>query len=127
MDAFLTINKYECPYPARGLKFQVADMVNDARNANGVMVGQRVGRELQQMEVEWAFLKADDWKAILNELKKFYLVVKYPDMLTGTMTTRSMYPGNRHAEVFKINPITNIPTEYINCKVNLIDIGARNV
>jgi hypothetical protein len=54
----ITINNLKCPYPAIGFKMKAGTMVNNARNANGVLVGQIVGREIQQMEIEWPHLRA---------------------------------------------------------------------
>ena len=49
--------------------------------------------------------------------------VTYPDMVNNTWTTRKMYPGDRTAEPFHLDPETQLPIDYINCKVNLIDCG----
>jgi hypothetical protein len=124
---FIQIDDLVCPYPAIGFKMQTATMVNNARNANGVLVGQKVGRELQQMEIEWAHLTASVWSQILKRLSKFYIRVRYPDMVSNVWNTRTMYPGNRSAEVFKIDRNTSKPVEYIHCKVNLIDVGKNDV
>lgn len=63
------------------------------------------------------------WSSILKEFKNFYVTVTYPDMVNNTWTTRKMYPGDRTAEPFHLDPVTQLPIDYINCKVNLIDCG----
>lgn len=123
MSAFITINGNAYPAPKRGLNFQVSTIVDSARNANGVVVGQIVGREQQKINsLEWPHLSAELWSAILQEFENFYVVVSYPDMVTNTWTTRKMYPGDRSATPLWLDD-SGFPTDYINCKVNLIDVG----
>ena len=101
-----------------------ATIVDSARNANAVVVGQVVGREQQKLDrLEWAYLTAEQWSSILKEFKNFYVTVTYPDMVNNTWTTRKMYPGDRTAEPFHLDPVTQLPIDYINCKVNLNDCG----
>ena len=124
MASFIKINGRDYPCPRRGLEMMVATIVDSARNANAVVVGQVVGREQQKLNtLEWAYLTAEQWSAILKEFSKFYVTVSYPDMVNNTWTTRKMYPGDRTAEPFHLDPVTQLPIDYINCKVNLIDCG----
>ena len=124
MASFIKINGRDYPCPRRGLEMMVATIVDSARNANAVVVGQVVGREQQKLNnLEWAYLTAEQWSAILKEFSNFYVTVSYPDMVNNTWTTRKMYPGDRTAEPFHLDPVTQLPIDYINCKVNLIDCG----
>lgn len=124
MAAFIRINGHEYPCPRRGLNLMVATIVDSARNANAVVVGQVVGREQQKLNnLEWPYLTAEQWSSILKEFSNFYVTVSYPDMVNNTWTTRKMYPGDRTAEPFHLDPNTQLPLDYINCKVNLIDCG----
>ena len=124
MGSFIKINGHPYPTPKRGLKLMTATIVNSARNANAVVVGQKIGRDQQKLNnLEWPYLKAEEWSAILKEFDNFYVTVTYPDMVNNTWTTRKMYPGDRTAEPFHIDPVTQMPLDYINCKVNLIDVG----
>ena len=34
-----------------------------------------------------------------------------------------MYPGDRSAEPYWLDPETGLPSLYVNCKVNIIDVG----
>lgn len=124
MSSFIKINGNAYPTPRRGLNMMAATIVNSARNANAVVVGQVVGREQQKLDnLEWGYLTAEQWSAILKEFKNFYVTVTYPDMVNNTWTTRKMYPGDRTATPFHLDPDTGLPKDYINCKVNLIDCG----
>ena len=124
MASFIKINGRDYPCPRRGLEMMVATIVDSARNANAVVVGQVVGREQQKLNnLEWAYLTAEQWSAILKEFSNFYVTVSYPDMVNNTWTTRKMYPGDRTAEPFHLDPVTQLPIDYHNGKVNLIDCG----
>lgn len=124
METFIRINGNQYPMPSRGLGLMTATIVDSGRNANGVLVGQKVGRDQQKIEnLEWAHLTAVVWSAILREFdNSFFVTVTYPDMVNNKWTTRKMYPGDRTAKPFKLGE-SGLPIEYIECKVNLIDIG----
>ena len=49
MQSFITINGTKFPQPRRGLELLSATIVDSARNANGVVVGQKVGRDQQKL------------------------------------------------------------------------------
>lgn len=124
MASFIKINGKPYPCPRRGLNMMTATIVDSGRNTNAVVVGQVVGRQQQKLSnLEWAYLTAEQWSAILKEFENFYVTVTYPDMVNNTWTTRKMYPGDRTAEPFHLDPVTQLPLDYINCKVNLIDCG----
>lgn len=125
---------HDFPQPARPLNMQIATIVDSSRNANGVVVGQKVGRDQQKIDgLFWAHLTAAQWAAILAVFDQhFFLYIKYPNMVTGTWTVREMYCGDRSAEPLWLNLNENstnagLPTDYINCKVNLIDTGKNIV
>ena len=122
---YIKINGHAYPQPRRGLEVQTATIVDSARNANGVVVGQKVGRDQQKLNaLQWAYMDAATWSALLKEFDNgFFVTVTYPDMVNNTWTTRKMYPGDRSAKPFHLNEATGLPLDYIECKVNLIDVG----
>lgn len=122
--SFIIINGKAFPPPARGLNFVIATMVSAGRDANNEVIGQRVGRDQQKLDnLYWPHLSASVWASLLQEFDKFELTVTYPNPLTNSWVTRKMYPGDRTMTVFKVSKSTGLPTEYINCKVNVIDMG----
>ena len=129
IPAFITItNKYgtiKCPFPKRGLELQTATFVDSSRNAKGIVVGQKIGRDQYKINnLEWPALSADQWSRILKKFNQtFYVTVKFPDMVNNAWKTIKMYPGDRKAEPYWLDPVTGLPTLYINCKVNIIDVG----
>lgn len=124
-DCFIRVNGKPFPYMSRDLVLQTATMVDSARNANGVLVGQKVGRDVAKLDnLVWPHLTAEQWSDILQEMDHFTVEVEYPDMVTNSWQTRTFYCGDRTAKVWKIDWNTGLPKEYIECKCNLIDTGA---
>lgn len=121
---FLYINGIALPIPKEGMSYTVTTTVNSSRNANAQVTGSKVGRDqIKLNNLEWAHLDADTWGAVLRQFEKFKCTVKYWDPVKQKWLTRYMYPGDRTFDVWKCNPQTGEPTEYINCKCNLIDMG----
>lgn len=122
--SYLKINGTSVPQPKRGLSILDATIVDSSRNAEGVVVGQIVGRRQSKLQnLEWAYLTASEWSRILRLFDDFYVTVEYPDMVNNGWKSRKMYPGDRTATPFHLDPNTGLPLDYINCKVNLIDVG----
>lgn len=121
--AYLAINGYELPPPKRGVQPVVTTVVDAARDANGTVVGQRVGRDLYKIDnLEWPWLTAEEWSRILGILSNFFVYVTFPDPVTNRMTTIKMYCGDRKAKPYYVDD-SGMPTHYQNCSVNLIDVG----
>ena len=125
MTPYITINGNPYPCPRRGLEMLTATIVDSGRNANGVVVGQKVGRDQQKLNsLQWAYMDAETWSSLLREFEDgFFVTVTYPDMVHNTWTTRKMYPGDRTAKPFHLDEDTGLPLDYLDCKVNLIDCG----
>ena len=124
MSNYITINGKEFPQPSRGLNQIITTAVNAARNANGVVIGQVIGRNQYKIDnLEWKYLTADQWADMLDEFSNFYVNVKFPAMDTGEWKTLKMYPGDRTATPFHVDPSSGLPLDYIDCRVNIIDVG----
>lgn len=121
--ATIYVNGKAFPSPKRGLKFVTTTMVDSARNANGTVVGQKIGRDQYKLDtLTWSYLDAKTWADLLKELDNFFVTVKFPDQVNHEWRTLLMYPGDRTAEPYWVDD-DGFPTAYINCKVNLIDCG----
>lgn len=121
--AYLEINGYELPPCKRGVSVIVTTVVDSGRDANGTVVGQRVGRDQYKIEgLEWAWLTAAQWEGILSRLKNFFVYVTFNDPVTNARKTVKMYPGDRQGEPYYVDR-NGKPTHYRNCKFNLIDTG----
>ena len=121
--AVITINGREFPAPDIGANFVVATNVSDGKNALGEFVGQKVGRDQHKVDsLQWKFLDAEMWAAMLQEFDKFGVPAKIPDMVHNCFQTIRMYPGNRTATPIEFDA-DGLPTRYQDCKVNIIDCG----
>lgn len=121
--AYLAINGYELPPCKRGVSVIVTTVVDSGRDANGAVVGQRVGRDQYKIDgLEWAWLTAAQWQSILSAMSNFFFNVTFKDPVSNGTKTVKMYCGDRQAEPYWIDSNGN-PTYYTNCKVNLIDTG----
>ena len=121
--AFLQINGVDLPPCKRGVTPTVTTVVDAGRNANGSVVGQRVGRDQYKIDsLEWSWLTAAQWSQILQLVSSFFFYVTFTDPVTNSSTTLKMYCGDRTAEPYWVDG-NGKPTHYRNCKVNLIDCG----
>lgn len=121
--ANLEINGYELPPSKRGVSVVVTTVVDAGRDANGAVVGQRVGRDQYKIDgLEWSWLTAEQWESILSSLKNFFVYVTFHDPVTNGKKTIKMYTGDRTGEPYWVNS-SGKPTHYRNCKFNLIDTG----
>lgn len=122
--AYLAINGYELPPCKRGVTPTVTTVVDAGRNANGVVVGQRIGRDQYKIDnLEWAWLSAEQWSTMLSILSAFFVDVTFNDPVSKDLKTVRMYCGDRTAEPYWVDD-DGKPLYYTNCKVNLIDVGA---
>lgn len=123
----ITVNGYPLPPPKRGYRPTVTTVVDAARNAAGVVVGQRIGRDQYKLDnIEWPWLTAYEWQYVLMVLAPFFVSVNFTNPVTGTMTTCPMYCGDRSAEPYWVDS-NGQPLYYRSCKANLIDTGYGNV
>lgn len=123
-NGFIYVNGVAFPYPSRESGLQkIATIVDSARNANGIVVSERLGRDQGKLELKWAALTPEQWSSMLQVLSNFEVTLRYVHMLTNDWVTRKFYVGDRDAQPFMIDPVTNKPRYYINCVANLIDTG----
>lgn len=121
--AYLRINGYDLPPPKRGVEPIVTTIVDAGRDANGTVIGQRIGRDQYKLNnLEWPWLTAGEWSLILSLLGHFFVYVTFPDPVTNNPITLKMYCGDRTAEPYYVDE-NGQPTHYRNCRVNLIDVG----
>lgn len=120
----ISINGTALPTPARGVVEGWYQIVDSARNANGVVVAQKIGRrQLKLDSLVWPWLTAAEWGKVLDEIDKFYGTLQYFDARKGAKRTLKVYWGDATAEPYWVNSAGN-PTHYTNCKCNIIDTGA---
>lgn len=124
--AILQINGTDVPTPIRGLNEIVSTNVNSGRNANGELVGEKVGRDIYKLDsLEWRWLTKDEWSAILQLVANFKFTARFPDVVNGGYCTHLCYCGDRSAEPYYIDANGDF-TRYRACKMNVIDCGIIN-
>lgn len=115
------------PSPRDGFEYVYSVMVNAGRDANGAVIGQRVGREVVKLNnLEYVGLRPNVWEAMLRSMEPFYFPVTYWDIRTRSPQTVTMYCGDKTARPLFCFPDGAKAHEveiYRNCKVNLIDCG----
>lgn len=100
----------------------IATMVNSGRNANAVVVGQKIGRDQSKIELKWNYLTASEWSQILTLFDNNWAGnVTYFDMQKNKKITRKMYVGDRKARPYKL--ADGNPSAWLECSLNLIDTG----
>ena len=123
MASSICINDTWVKSPVRGLKEVMSDAVNNGRNANAEMIGERVGRTSYKLDnLEWRGLWWYEWAEILQLTSGFFFTAKIPDMMTGGWVTIKMYPGDRAGQPYWLDSDGNF-LWYESCTMNIIDCG----
>ena len=121
LGLFLIVNGYKFPTPMRDFEIVRSQLVDSGRNANGAVVGQKIGRKLWKLNnLHWQGLDANTWAAMQAALDPFFVEVEF----TGDDNQRhkvTMYPGDTTGKPYYLNGVSY--DMYENCKFNLIDTG----
>lgn len=121
------------PIPKTGSSFIVTSFVTEGRNAQGMVVGEQIGRDQVKLNaLIYPALYAHEWERLLSLLKvgqKTYF--KYYDLSAGKEIIRALYPGDRTATIYSYAPYILSgesccrPQVLSDCSVNLIDRGEQ--
>lgn len=124
-NGFIYINSTPFPYPSKDSGLQtVVTLVDSARTADGVMKGEKIGRDQGKLELEWSVLTPEQWSSMLKIFdKSFTFSIKYFDMVKNDWNTRIFYVGDRSAKPFLVDKKTGRPKYWVNCRANVIDTG----
>lgn len=96
--AVFTLNSIEVKVPD-SLTVTVNDIDDGAvsvRSSDGTLNRARVATK-RQVQVEWGVLTMAEMSEILLAVADLFVPVYYPDPVTGTFLTKTMYVGNRPA------------------------------
>lgn len=122
--AFLEINGIAVPCPSTGLEIILSDAVNSGRNANAEVIAEKVGKtNLKYNNLKWTWLTRDEWHTICSLFSNFFVVAKVWSPLENDFVNLKMYPGDRSAQVYWLEPDGITPKNFKDCKVNIIDCG----
>lgn len=123
-NGFIYINEMAFPYPDKDSGLQtIATLVSSSRTADGVLRGEKIGRDQSKIELTWNVLTPEVWSSMLRQFDNFTFKVRYIDMVTNDWVTRTFYVGDRSARPLMVDPNTNRPKYYVQCKANIVDTG----
>lgn len=127
--AFFELNGKEFPAPARGLEFVISTAVNSGRNAENQVIGERVGRDtLKYNNLVWPWLPEATWRDICSIFdNSFTTTAKVWHPAKGQFVVIQIYPGDRSAQPYWLNPSDKAPAYYTDCKVNIIDTNVTEI
>lgn len=124
LSAFLVVNGVSFPTPRYGFQYTISTAVDAGRNVNGVVTGQKIGRDLFKFDnMEWVGLTPAKWRTMLKAVEDFYFDVTFEDYRTGEATTIKMYHGDITAKPLFADDSSYLVTKYESCKMNFIDCG----
>lgn len=124
---YLSLNGYICPPCKPNFKMISSQNVDAGRNLEGTVVGQLVGRVNHKLDsFEWSYLPQKEWYRIKNILHEFYISARFFEASANDFITIRIYPGDISAEPLAYDNEGRV-TEWLHCKVNLIDRGEPEV
>lgn len=126
MSAFITVNGVQFPWPDHDNGLQTTStLVTSGYNANGVLVGQQIGRTKSKIELQWNVLDAQVWASMLQQFRSSPVAaISYYDMEQGVIVTRQMQVSDRTAQPLRVDPNTGAWLTAQQCKLTLTDTGA---
>lgn len=120
------IGDYELPEPAT-YSANTSDLVDSARNVQGVMVGSIVRSNVSKIELTWRYLTAEQWAEILKCFRgssggKFINLVEFYDQSVAGWVTKRMYVSDRKSGMWRRDPVTGDVMGWTDCSLNLIEV-----
>ena len=121
--SYLKFNDQDLPSVRKGITVSVNQITTSARNANGVVVRQKIGRTQYKLEnVEWLQLSPEQWEMILGMISSGVIDVTFMNPETNLPVTIKMHVDDKSAQPYYVDA-SNRPAFYRNCKVTLTDTG----
>ena len=75
-NGFIYINDMAFPYPDKDSGLQtISTLVNAARTADGVMRGEKIGRDQSKIELTGNVLTPEVWSRMLQQFNNFYFTI----------------------------------------------------
>lgn len=97
--AMITVDNVEIKCPsAFSYGLQDVSSPDAGRTQDAVMHVERVAQKVK-LELEWQGLTWQETAEIMQAFNPEYIQVKYPDMLSGQMETKTFYTGDKSAPV----------------------------
>lgn len=120
--ALVSIGGYDFPMPS-SYEAITSTIVDSGRNVNGRVVGAVVRQDVAKVTMSWKFITAQQWADILTLFNNsFYNEVRFFNQATNGYTTRTMYVGDRQANIFRLDPQSGEVVGYTNASLALVEV-----
>lgn len=116
--AFITVNGVVLPTPT-DFSCGVMDLSKAERNANGLMIIERIATK-RKLVLSWAYATEADVKTILGAVSATFYDVTYEDPQTGAQRTGSFYCGDRNVAMISYDSNTGV-ARYKDLAFDLIE------
>lgn len=96
----IKVNGSKIPTPST-LQIDISDIDGETyRNAKGEMIRDRITTK-RKLNMTWNAISPQDMKTLLQAVANEFFTVEYPDPMTGTNVTKTMYVGDRNAPMYR--------------------------
>jgi hypothetical protein len=114
------------PYPSTGgAGFEKETMYEQTRNANGVLVGQQLGKPVVRQDISWDRIGPTQWYAVMRFFEEngdaFY--ARYYDYSAGGWVTKRFVKSAVHANPMRVDPATGRPAYFADAGFSIESIG----
>lgn len=120
-------NGIPAPIPMGQLKIVGSQLVDSKRNGRAEVVAQKINRRMRKYDsVQWSYLTYDQWQWIVRNVENFEVNLTFWDEYENRIITRRFYFGDASATPYEWDSVSYTvakPLSYINCTVNIIDMG----
>lgn len=116
---------FPVPFPTEA-PFEGEWGFDGARNAEYVLRGDFIGRQISKQSMSWALIRCEQWWEINRFLRSVRNIFwcRYFDQHVGEWKTRRFYAGNPKVDPIRLRRDTGEPdTWYRNATLNIIDTG----
>lgn len=102
-------------------------LVSDARNSDGYFVGDVIRNETAKCSITFNVILANELSELLKCFSsryggKFVNTMRFLDIVSDEYIERSMYVGDREAELYSQAVLHNGQKMYINFPINFVEV-----
>jgi hypothetical protein len=119
----LSIDGVAMPTPSKfNITYNDLDSEETGRSLDGNLHRDVIGVNFRTIDLEWKTMERGDLKRLLNALSKETFEVSYYDPINDSMTTKTMYAGNRKVDMYNYVLGKNGGPIWLDISVSLIQV-----
>lgn len=119
----LSINGVAMPTPSKfNITYNDLDSEETGRSLDGNLHRDVIGVNFRTIDLEWKTMERGDLKRLLNALSKETFEVSYYDPINDSITTKTMYAGNRKVDMYNYVLGKNGGPIWLDISVSLIQV-----